>query len=66
MLKVGLYGFGGIARAHKKAYDQCVKEDVAIELVAVCDISEERLKICKNLNEHIRQMKMGYIHYGMD
>ena len=53
MLKVGLYGFGGIARAHKMAYDQCVKEAVPIELVAVCDISEERLKICKNLSEHI-------------
>ena len=48
MLKVGLYGFGNIAQAHKRAYDSCAQEGLPIQLTAACDITEERLKICRN------------------
>ena len=51
MLKVGLYGFGNIAQAHKRAYDSCAQEGLPIQLTAACDITEERLKICRNCND---------------
>ena len=42
MLKVGLYGFGGIAQAHKKAYEINTASGVPVKLVAACDITAER------------------------
>ena len=42
MLKVGLYGFGGIAQAHKKAYELNTAAGVPVQLVAACDITPER------------------------
>ena len=44
MLKVGLYGFGGIAQAHKKAYEINAAAGVPVKLVAACDITEDRFK----------------------
>ena len=41
LLKVGMIGAGSISNAHLKA----AKEGAGVEVVAVCDIIEERAKI---------------------
>ena len=50
MLKAGLYGFGGIAQAHKKAYEINVAAGVPVELVAACDVDPERFKQTTEIN----------------
>jgi len=40
-IKVGMIGFGGIARLHKAAYD-AISEKCAVKLAAVCDTSMEQ------------------------
>ena len=40
MLKAGIIGFGGIAKAHRKAYAN-LKAQEKVELVAACDIDPE-------------------------
>ena len=42
MLKAGLYGFGGIAHTHKKAYEMNAADGVPVQVVAACDITPER------------------------
>lgn len=40
MLKVGLVGFGGVARVHKRAYETIMKEEnPAVELVSIFDVN---------------------------
>ena len=42
-IKVAMLGFGGIARAHKKAYWRLAQEgNTGINLVAICDIDPEQ------------------------
>ena len=42
MLKAGLYGFGGIAKIHKKAYEILAAEGVPVELTSACDVTPEK------------------------
>lgn len=42
MLKVGLIGFGGIARVHKGGYAKLAEMGLPIELTAICDIRPEQ------------------------
>ena len=42
MLKAGLYGFGGIAKIHKKAYEILAADGVPVELTSACDVTPER------------------------
>ena len=54
-LKVGMIGFGGIARLHKAAYD-ALADKYAVTLAAVCDTSMEQfLK-----NKHIHYDSIGF------
>ena len=56
MLKVGLIGFGGIARSHRKAYINLEKLGKA-SLVAACDINPDAFqkKIKINIDEGDRK-----------
>ncbi|NLM79108.1 MAG: Gfo/Idh/MocA family oxidoreductase [Ruminococcaceae bacterium] len=42
MIKVGFIGFGGIAQAHRAAYDNLAKKGVPVSLVSACDIDPEQ------------------------
>ena len=42
MFNVGLIGFGGIAQAHKAAYDTLKTDGYPIRIAAACDIEPER------------------------
>jgi len=44
MLKVGLVGLGFMGRGHLDNYLRLQKEDFPLELVAVCDVEEEKLQ----------------------
>ena len=50
MLKVGILGFGGIARSHGKGYEVIAKEGAPVELVALCDINPEQFEKTVNIN----------------
>jgi len=50
MLRAGLYGFGGIAQAHKKAYEINAAAGLPVEVVAACDITLERLHRATEIN----------------
>ncbi len=41
-IRVAMLGFGGIAKSHKRAYEQFEKEGTPIRLVAICDIDEKQ------------------------
>lgn len=41
-IRVGMIGFGGIARLHKAAYDALEEKGIGVKLVAVCDTSLEQ------------------------
>ncbi len=41
-VKVAMLGFGGIAKAHKHAYEQLEAQGAPIRLVAICDIDASR------------------------
>lgn len=44
MLKVGMLGYGSIAKSHTKAYQQLKKENAGVEVVAYCDIRPEQME----------------------
>lgn len=44
MIQVGLLGFGGIAQAHRAAYENLAKKGVPVCLKAACDIDPEQFK----------------------
>lgn len=44
MLKVGILGYGGIARSHRKGYEQIAELGAPVELVALCDIDPARFE----------------------
>jgi predicted dehydrogenase len=50
MLKAGLYGFGGIAQAHKMAYEKLAAGGVPVQLVAACDIDPKRFESKAKIN----------------
>lgn len=41
MIKVGLWGCGGISSFHRRAYDELEKSGKEVKLVALCDINKE-------------------------
>ncbi|MBR7097939.1 MAG: Gfo/Idh/MocA family oxidoreductase, partial [Clostridia bacterium] len=49
-VKVAMIGFGGIAKAHKRAYDRLAAENAEIRLVAVCDIDERAFYAATSTN----------------
>jgi predicted dehydrogenase len=50
MLKAGIVGFGGIAQAHKSAYDLLEAKGLPVKLAAVCDIEPEKFKGTVRIN----------------
>lgn len=42
MLKVGIWGYGGIASVHRRAYATLEESGAPVKLVAVCDIRKEQ------------------------
>ncbi len=42
MIKVGILGYGGIARSHKGGYENLARRGAPVELVALCDIDPEQ------------------------
>ena len=45
MIRVGLWGCGGVSGAHRRAYDNLEKAGVPVKLVALCDINKENSKV---------------------
>lgn len=41
MIKVGIWGCGGISAMHRRAYDALEKAGAGVKLVALCDINEK-------------------------
>ena len=50
MIKVGLWGCGGISSFHRRAYDYLEKKGVGVKLVALCDINKENFNSEKKIN----------------
>ena len=48
MIKVGIWGCGGISSFHRRAYDELEKSGLDVKLVALCDINKE------NFNKEMR------------
>jgi predicted dehydrogenase len=44
MINVGIIGFGGIAQAHRAAYEHLEKRGVPVRLLAACDTDPEQFK----------------------
>lgn len=44
MINVGIIGFGGIAQAHRAAYENLEKRGVPVRLLAACDTDPEQFK----------------------
>ncbi len=51
MLKVGILGYGGIARAHREGYEQLAEQGAPVELVALCDIDEKQFEKIITINQ---------------
>lgn len=51
MLKVAILGYGGIARAHRKGYEQLAEQGAPVELVALCDIDESQFEKLVTINQ---------------
>lgn len=49
-VKAAIIGFGGIARSHKKAYEQLGAEGAGLRLTAICDINENQFKRIPDIN----------------
>lgn len=49
-LRVAMIGFGGIAKSHKHAYDELLREGFPINLVAICDINPEQFRKAQVIN----------------
>lgn len=50
MIKVGLWGCGGISSFHRRAYDYLEKQGVGVKLVALCDINKDNFNNEKKIN----------------
>ncbi|MBQ8894334.1 MAG: Gfo/Idh/MocA family oxidoreductase [Clostridia bacterium] len=51
MLKVAILGYGGIARSHRKGYEQLAEQNAPVELVALCDIDPEQFTKLVTINQ---------------
>ncbi len=51
MLKVGILGYGGIARAHRKGYELLAEQGAPVELVALCDIDPNQFTNLVTINQ---------------
>lgn len=49
-VKVGMIGYGGIAKAHMGAYKKFIEEGTPIKVVAICDINPEQFSSAKEIN----------------
>lgn len=50
MIKVGLWGCGGISSFHRRAYDYLEKQGADVKLVALCDINKDSFNNEKKIN----------------
>lgn len=50
MIKVGLWGCGGISSFHRRAYDYLEKQGIGVKLVALCDINKDSFNNEKKIN----------------
>jgi predicted dehydrogenase len=57
-VKVGLLGFGGIAKAHYRAYKKLENENAGIDLVAICDINPEQFEKAQAINIDTGEAKL--------
>jgi len=51
MLKVAILGYGGIARSHRKGYEQLAEQNAPVELVALCDIDPKQFTNLVAINQ---------------
>jgi predicted dehydrogenase len=49
-IRVAMLGFGGIAKAHKHAYDELKRDGYPVKLIAICDINPEQFKKAQAIN----------------
>ncbi len=50
MLKVGILGYGGIARSHRRGYEQIAELGAPVELVALCDVDAAKFEQKMTIN----------------
>ena len=50
MIRVAMIGFGGIAKSHKRGYENLAKQGAPVELVAICDINPEQFTKAQAIN----------------
>ncbi len=51
MLKVGILGYGGIARSHRRGYERLAADGAPVELVALCDINPQQFEKYVTINQ---------------
>lgn len=51
MLKVGILGYGGIARSHRRGYEQLMEQGAPVQLVALCDINPDQFTNLVTINQ---------------
>ena len=51
MLKVAILGYGGIARSHRKGYEQLAEQNAPVKLVALCDIDPQQFTKLVAINQ---------------
>lgn len=51
MIKVGILGYGGIARSHRNAYEMLAEKGAPVELVALCDINPAQFTNLVTINQ---------------
>ncbi len=57
MIKIGIIGFGGIARSHKRAHESLTSSGFDSRLVAICDINKEQFE--KNITINLGATDKG-------
>ena len=51
-IRVAMIGFGGIAKSHKRGYENLVKQGAPVQLIAICDINPEQFTKAQALADH--------------
>ena len=49
-VKIGMIGYGGIAKAHMGAYKKFIEEGTPIKVVSICDINPEQFESAEEIN----------------
>lgn len=49
-IRVAMIGFGGIAKSHKRGYENLVKQGAPVQLIAICDINPEQFTKAQAIN----------------